>query len=66
MKLSIDAELCQGHLRCMDLAPQLFDADEFGHGVVLNGGRVLPEQERAALDAYRSCPERAISVDEDL
>ena len=39
MKVRINPELCQGHGRCYDLAPELFGADEEGYGQVLGDGR---------------------------
>ncbi|MGX7678845.1 ferredoxin [Jatrophihabitans sp. DSM 45814] len=61
MKLSIDAELCQGHGRCYELAPELFTDDERGRGWVTNAepDESLREQATAAVNA---CPERAISI----
>ena len=65
MKIDIDTNACQGHLRCVNLAPQLFDSDELGYGVVLVDGDVPAEQEGAARDALAGCPERAISTVSD-
>ena len=64
MKVRINPELCQGHGRCYDLAPELFGADEEGYGRVLGDGLVSSEQERAARLAGANCPERAIDVEE--
>jgi ferredoxin len=64
MKLRIDAEMCTGHGRCYALAPEVFEPDEDGHGVVLHGGAVSPGHEDAARRAANNCPERAITVDE--
>jgi ferredoxin len=61
MKIAIDDNLCQGHLRCLALNPELFGADELGHGVVLSSE--VPEEFRdAAIEAEQACPERAIRV----
>jgi ferredoxin len=64
LKVSIDAELCQGHGRCFSLAPGLFEFDDLGNGVVIGDG-VLNEQtlELAQL-AQANCPEHAISIEE--
>ena len=62
MKLRIDTEACTGHGRCYSLAPDLFDADEYGHGV-------LPHEEvpdhltEQAHTAVSNCPERAITLE---
>ncbi len=62
MKLRIDADACTGHGRCYSLAPELFDADEYGHGALLH--EEVPEElaEQARI-AVANCPERAISLD---
>jgi ferredoxin len=64
MKLTIDEEACTGHGRCYSLVPELFETDDYGHGVVL-----VPEpgddmREKARL-AVQNCPERAITLAED-
>ena len=64
MKVRINPELCQGHGRCYDLAPELFGADEEGYGQILGDGLVSGDQERAARLAAANCPERAIDVEE--
>lgn len=63
MRVIIDPEICQGHLRCYAIAPDLFEIDELGHGV--SPGRELtdgPEVERAQA-AVDTCPERAIRME---
>jgi len=65
MKLHIDTDLCQGHGRCYDLAPDLFGEDDEGFGTVLGDGIVPPESEREAALTVANCPERAISVTEE-
>jgi ferredoxin len=58
VRLSI-TDACTGHGRCYSLAPELFDCDDRGYGVVLS-----PETEPALDDkartAVRNCPEGAI------
>ncbi len=62
MKVQIDPERCQGHGRCYDLSPGLFDDDDEGYGQVLGDGVVPPGQEDAARRAVANCPERAIDL----
>jgi len=62
VKVQIGADLCQGHGRCYDLAPALFDDDEAGYGQVLGNGVVPPEREDDARRAALNCPERAIKL----
>ena len=65
MKVQINPDLCQGHGRCYDLAPDLFGDDEEGFGTVLGDGVVPPESEREARLAAANCPERAIALLEE-
>jgi ferredoxin len=62
VKVRIDAERCQGHGRCYDLAPEIFGEDEEGYGRVLGDGLVPVGLEAQARRASVNCPERAIDV----
>jgi len=62
MKISIDAQLCTGHARCVLLAPALFTDDERGYGVVIGDGTVTDDQLEQAHKAVAACPERAITL----
>jgi ferredoxin len=62
VKVQIDADLCQGHGRCYDLAPGLFGDDEEGYGQVLHGGAVTSDSEADARRAVLNCPEHAIEL----
>jgi len=62
MKVQINAEQCQGHGRCYDLAPGLFAADDEGYGTVLGDGAVPPGKEDEARLAVANCPERAVTL----
>jgi AcrR family transcriptional regulator/ferredoxin len=66
MKLQIDTDRCQGHGRCYDLAPGLFGEDDEGYGQVLGDGTVPPGREAEARLAEANCPERAISLPQEL
>jgi ferredoxin len=61
LKVSIEFEKCQGHGRCFDVAPDLFD-DDGGYGSVKGDGDVNPDQVEAARSAVRQCPERAVAL----
>ena len=65
MRVTIDAERCQGHCRCVSLAPDLFDADDMGYGVVIGDGSVTPEQVERARLAVNNCPEYAVELIDD-
>lgn len=58
--VEIDSSKCQGHGRCYTLAPELFDVDDEGYGIV-RGVDVGPELDQLADRAIAECPERAIS-----
>ncbi len=61
-QLSIDPAKCQGHGRCALIAPDHFDIDDTGYGVVLGGG--VDDGDQTDIDeAVLSCPEHAIAVE---
>ena len=60
-RVELDAERCVGHGRCYSLAPEVFDADEVGHSIVL-AAEVSGERVALAADAARNCPEGAITL----
>ncbi len=62
MRLRIDEDLCTGHGRCYALAPELFDADDYGHGTVTvdQVPEGLVDQARLAVG---NCPEGAITLE---
>jgi ferredoxin len=63
MKVAVNADVCQGHARCWEICPEVFELDDEGHGKVLVD--VVPvELETKARHAAENCPERAISVTE--
>ena len=59
-RLKIDFERCMGHGRCYSLLPNLFDTDEFGHGVLLPASEIDANEARLAV---QSCPEGAITFE---
>jgi ferredoxin len=59
---SIDGARCTGHGRCYSLAPEVYDADDEGHGMVLIAD-VPPELQESARRAAGECPERAVLVE---
>lgn len=65
MRVHVDQEKCQGHNRCVVLAPNLFEVDDYGTAWVNGDGIVSSEQAGAARLAVENCPEHAISVTED-
>ncbi|OBF12138.1 cytochrome [Mycobacterium sp. ACS4054] len=60
-RILVDADRCTGHGRCYTLAPDVFDADEVGHSVVLVPD-VSGDLEAQAVTAEQNCPEGAITL----
>jgi ferredoxin len=60
-QVCLDAARCEGHGRCYTLAPDVFDADEVGHAVVLVDN-VSGDLEAQAVEAEKNCPEAAITL----
>ena len=65
MRIRIDRARCQGHARCWSESAELYPLDDEGFTAISEAG--VPEHLRD--DARRgaaACPERAISIDEDV
>jgi ferredoxin len=60
-RVSVDTDRCTGHGRCYSLAPEVFDADEVGHCVVLVE-EVSGEAAARAVTGQQNCPEQAITL----
>ena len=65
MKVRVDPRLCQGHNRCISVAPDLFDIDEEGFSSAMGDGTVPPGMQDLAGLAVDNCPEQAISLRAD-
>lgn len=63
MKISIEAERCQGHGRCYELAPDLVTDDDRGRGSVVTTD-VPADAEGDARAAASACPEHAVLLGE--
>jgi ferredoxin len=61
MRVSVDREVCSGHVRCAALAPGVYRLDDQGYAVADNEP-VPPELERSAERGALACPERAITL----
>jgi ferredoxin len=62
VKVAVDADLCQGHARCWDICPEVFELDDEGYAQVAVAD-VPPVLEAKVRQAVNNCPERAIIVD---
>jgi ferredoxin len=60
-RVRVDTERCTGHGRCYTLAPDVFDADEVGHAMVLVEN-VSGELQTQAVTGEQNCPEQAITL----
>ncbi len=65
MKVTIDRRRCTGHGRCYNLAPEVFESDDDGYGVVI-GAEVPPSLADRAWIAVTNCPEDAITSEGEL
>lgn len=65
MRVHVDQEKCQGHNRCVVLAPSLFEIDDFGMASAAGDGLVPADCEAQALLAVDNCPEFAVSITDD-
>jgi ferredoxin len=65
MKINVTPYACQGHARCLALAPELFDHDDEGLAVLLIDGDIPAELEEKARLAAQRCPEFAIEIIEE-
>jgi ferredoxin len=63
MHIRLDADRCQGHGRCYVLAPDLFDADDYGHCVLLVD-EVPAGREDDARTGVDNCPEQALALED--
>ena len=59
-RLQIDKDKCEGHGRCYDIAPNLFESDDYGHGQLIDGVTAADADEQEAMRAVHACPELAV------
>ena len=62
MRVHVDREKCQGHNRCVALAPQLFEIDDYGTSSAVGDGTVPSDLADTARLAVDNCPEFAITI----
>ena len=63
MKVKIDHSLCEGHARCMEEVPEVFEVREDDRSYSLID--VVPsELEEKVRRAVSVCPRAALSIDE--
>jgi ferredoxin len=64
VRIRVDSQLCQGHNRCSDLAPDLFVLDDFGYSSAAADGVVPGDRQDIAVLAADNCPERAVIIED--
>jgi ferredoxin len=62
VQVAVDPARCQGHNRCYNLAPELFDVDEYGIASAVGDGAVPDHLVDKARRAVANCPEYAITM----
>jgi ferredoxin len=63
VKAIVDHSLCEGHAKCMEQAPDVFDVrdDDLSH-VLMDD---IPEEQRAKVErAAHICPRAAITLED--
>ena len=61
MKVIVDHSLCEGHARCMENAPEVFEVRDDDRSYALID--VIPEELRAKVErAVQTCPRAAIKL----
>ena len=64
MKIRIEKAQCVGNARCQAVAEHLFPLDDDGY-IAIEGFTAAPDDEKAARNGAKACPERIIFVIED-
>jgi ferredoxin len=62
MRVVVDRARCQGHGRCYDLAPDVFESDQRGRVDVAVTGDLPPDLEPEARIGIANCPESALRL----
>jgi ferredoxin len=62
MRVMVDEGKCQGHGRCYDLAPDVFEPDARGHVDVAVHGDLPAVLQPDARIGVRNCPEAALRL----
>ena len=61
MKVTVDRDLCEGHARCVEAAPAVFEIDDDDEMHILNENPG-EEQRRGIEAAVANCPRQALSL----
>jgi ferredoxin len=62
MKVVVDRDLCEGHARCVEVAPAVFDIGDDDEMRILDESPA--EKQRQAVEAaVANCPRQALSLE---
>jgi len=64
VRVRLEKPKCVGHAQCYAVDPDLFPIDDSGYSI-LEEHEVGPEDEQLTRDGVASCPEMALTLDED-
>ena len=64
MRVSVDQDICAGYGTCVEVAPDLFELDDWGYAVAVGDGEVADGQQELAREAALQCPMNAITLNE--
>ena len=62
MRVTANAEVCQGHARCADICPEVFTTDARLGKVIVRMSEIPSSLEEDVLLAVNNCPEGALAV----
>jgi ferredoxin len=63
VSVRVDLGLCQGHGRCLEVAPEVFEYDDVSNQAYVIAGTDAAAWTDLILEAVSACPEGAISTD---
>ena len=64
MRVSVNQDICAGYGTCVEIAPDLFEFDEWGYAIVNDDGQVPDGRQEPARDAALQCPMNAITLED--
>jgi ferredoxin len=64
MRVSVNQDICAGYGTCVEIAPELFEFDEWGYAIATGDGEVVDAEQELARDAALQCPMNAITVED--
>jgi ferredoxin len=62
MRVEVDPDRCEGHARCIECAPEVFEYNDVTNVAAVRAGADPEAHRDAVVEAVRGCPEQAITV----